>query len=883
MDTLLLGILGMMRPRRQRFEDNMEAELRFHIESYTADLIRNGLDLAEAQRRARIAFGSIEASKEECRQAWGLQSLDELRADLRHTFRAIRHNPGFAAAVILSLALGIGANTAIFGVYDAVMLRLLPVRDPGRLVFVRTIGTAGRDGPPYPLFELIRDRATSFEAVSAFSPSAMEVVLDQGRELARGLWITGNVYQMLGVRPLLGRTLTANDRTAAVISRDYWQARFHSDRAIVGRNIYLFQDAVTIIGIMPNEAMSLDPGTPIDIAAPIALSDPRMMRDRTSLWLEVIARLKPQVRLEQARAETAALFNSYMADVQVSKGLRGLLFDHADLDSAAKGRGGLRSQYAKPLTALMILAALVLLAACVNMTNLMLSRALARQKDFAVRMAIGAGRARLIRQSVTESLVLAGAGAALGVVFARLGQKALTEFLAGGRNQVVLDLPLNLRVLLFTLGIAILSALALGIIPALRVASLDPAGHLQGGSRGIAGNLASIRVGRVLVSVQVSLSMVLLAGAGLFIRTLRELRSVDLGFAREGILTMEVTPQQQLIGSPQWLAIQTEILEQVRRIPGIRDASWATVSPFSGRDRGAVVDVPAFVPRAETDKHVHLAAVSADYFGTLGVPLLLGRSITARDYLNAPKVAVLSETAARFYFGQANPIGQKIRFTNYPGRDLYEVIGVAKDIKHDNLRETPARLVFVPIPQSPDRIGRLTLAVRCIGDPNAFALPVQHLVRSARSTLLINAASTMEKQIGQSLVRERLVAALSVAFGAVALVLACIGLYGILAYSVVRRTNEIGIRMALGATGNAVVRMILREAFVLAITGIFIGLPIVLALGRVIEALLYGVKPFDPIAFTGAAFLLLLFTALAAILPGRGASSLDPTSALRRD
>ncbi|MBI1790530.1 MAG: ABC transporter permease [Acidobacteria bacterium] len=880
--------------RRQQFEDDMDAELRFHIDSCVADLVRSGLTPEEAKRRARIEFGSLEASKDQCRQAWGLQRLDELRADLRLTFRTIRRSPGFAAVAILSLALGIGANTAIFGMFDAVMLRLLPVRDPGRLVFVQSAGTAGRDGPPYPCFELIRDRATSFEGVSAFSPSAMELTADRGRELARGLWVSGNLYQTLGVRPLIGRTLTASDDqtpgkggpdgAVAVISRAYWQRRFGGDLAVVGRTIYLFEHAVTIVGVMPTETISLEPGRPIDIAVPMMLSDPVKLRDRTALWLLIVARLKPSVRMEQARAESGALFKAYIAGVRISEETRTRLFDHMDLAPAAKGLGGLRRQFSKPLSALMILAGLVLLAACVNITNLMLARAMARQRDFAVRLAIGAGRGRLIRQHLTESLALVGAGAALGIVLARLGQTALAAFFAEGNNRIVLDLSLNVRMLLFTLTVAVLSGLALGIVPAMRAARLDPAAGLHGGSRGIAGNRVSLRLGRALVVVQVTLSMVLLAGAGLFIRSLRELESVGLGFAREGILTMEVTPERRLFGSSEWLAMQTDILDRVRRIPGVRSVSWATMNPLSGRDRGAVLEVPGFVPRTEADKDIHLAAVSPEYFDTLGVPMLLGRGFSARDHGGAPKVAILNVTAARFYFGNANPIGLKVRFTNYPGRDLlYEVVGVVGDARHDSLREPPPRFIYLPIPQSVDRINRLALAARCSGDAIHFAAPVRRQIQSVRSTLLIANVSTMEKQIEQSLLRERLVAALSTTFGTVALVLACIGLYGILAYAVTRRTNEIGIRMALGATKSGVVWMVLREAFALAGAGIVIALPGVLALGQITKASLYGVEPVDPIAFASAAFLLLLFTALAAALPGRRASLLNPTSALRRE
>ena len=837
----------------------------------------------------------FESDKDECRQAWGFQRMDDVRADLRFTFRALRNNPAFAAIAILSLALGIGANTAIMSLVDAVVLRLLPVRDPGQLVFVQTAGTAGRDGPPYPCFELLRDHAKSFEGMAAFSASNMEIVIDDGREQARGVWVSGNFYEVLGVAPIIGRTLVASDDQApakggpegavAVISRAYWQQRFGGDPSVVGRAVRMKFDVehtVTIVGVMPSEIMSLEPGRPIDIAVPMMLSDPVTLRDRRSLWLQIVARLKPAVRAEQARAESNALLQAYMADVRIPPEVHTRLFDHMELTPASKGLAGLRRQFSQPLTAMMILAGLVLLAACVNVANLMLARATARQKDFAVRLAIGAGRGRLICQTLTEALVLVGAGAALGIVCARQGEAALAAFFAEGNNTIVLDLSLNGRVLLVSLIVAMLSGLAFGILPALRASRVDPAAGLQSGSRGIAGSRVSLRLGRTLVILQVALSTVLLGGAGLFIRSLRQLESVDLGFSRESILTMEITPERQLFGTPQWLTAQAEVLDRVRRMPGVRSASWASMNPLSGRDRGAVLDIPEFVPRTESDKDVHLAALSPDYFETFRVPLLLGRAFTARDDGAASKVAILNETAVRFYFGNANPIGKTVRFANYPSHDLmYEIIGVVKDAKHNSLGEQPSRFIYLPIPQSVDLIGRLALAVRCAGNAVTFAGPVRQEVLSVRSTVLINSVSTIEKQVQQSLRRERLVAALSTSFGALALALACIGLYGILSYAVTRRTSEIGIRIALGATRREMVWLILREAMAVAMSGVVVGVPAVLVLGRISRTLLYGVGPLDLPTFACALLVMLGSAAVAGIVPARRAGRLDPMSALR--
>ena len=879
--------------RRKKFEREMETELAFHIDAYIEDLVRSGLDRPEAARRARLEFGAMDAARDDCRQAYGFQWIDELRADLRYTFRTLRHNPGYAAIAVLSLALGIGANTAIFGLVDAVLLRSLPVRDPSRLVFVQNVGTQGQNGgPPYPCFELLRDRARSFEAVAAFSPSNMEVVLDRGREQVRGVWVSGNFYSLLGVKPLLGRALSPSDDQTigrggpdgpvAVISRAYWLQRFGGDLGVVGRR--LGGSNTTIIGVMPSEVMSLEPGRPIDIAVPMALSDPVMLRERGSWWLDVVARLKPAVSPEQARAESDAIFQAYMSDVSISPATRKLAFDHIELAPAGAGMDRLRLRFLKPLTALLILAGLVLLAACVTVANLMLARATARYKEFAVRLAIGAGRGRLIRQTLTETLVLVGAACLLGIALARQGQAALAAFFAEGNSQIILDLSLNSRILLFTLAISLLTGLCFGLLPALRAAAVDPAAGLQAGARSISGSRAGLRITRALVVLQVALSMVLLASAGVFVHSLQRLQSVDAGFAREGILTMEVAPERNWFGKPEWLALQAEVLDRVRRMPGVRSAGWSTMTPLSGRDRGVVMQLPGRQARPEID-NVHMVSVSPEYFATLGSPLLQGRAFTTGDGPGAPHVAILNQAAARFYFGDASPIGRKVVFPfRASGATVdYEIVGVVKDAKHASLRAEPWRFVYLPIPQAIDRINRVALSVRCVGDPVQLAAPVQKELHNARATLLITNVSTIEKQVELSLMRERLVSTLSITFGAVALLLSCIGLYGILAYTVTRRTSEIGIRMALGATRAGIVWLILREAAALALAGIAIGVPAVWAVGKFSRALLFGVEPFDLPPIAAAILVLLAFTALAGLLPARRAGRLDPMSALRSE
>ena len=882
--------------RRRKFENEMNEELRFHIEAYTEDLIRSGLDRSEAERRARVEFGSAEAAKDECRQSWGFQALDEFREDLRYAFRGLRNNPGFALVAILSLALGIGANTAIFGVVDVVLLRIFPARDPGRLAFVENVGTQlGRNGgPPYPFFEILRDEVKSFEAVSAFSLSNFEVSIDSNREQIRGVWVTGNLYDVLGVRPLMGRALSASDDqvvgkggpdgAVCVISNAYWKERFGGNPKVVGRSIRLIDSTVTIVGIMPSDVMSLEPGRPIDIAVPMMLSDPRRLRDRSSWWLDVVARLRPGVSAAQARTETDALFQEYMKTVRLPVDIRKLAFDHIELSPAAGGMDGLRTKFSKPLTALSILAALVLLAACVTVANLMLGRAAARQREFAVRLAIGAGRGRLIRQTLTEALLLVGAGAAIGIVLASQGEKGIASFFAEGNDRIVLDLSLNGRVLLFAAGISLLTTVLAALFPAWRAAHADPAGGLKSGSRTIAGNRTSLRVGRALVVMQVALSALLLGCASLFIHSLRQLEAVDLGFLREGVLTMEVTPEQALFGKSEWMTLQTEILHRVRRMPGVLSVGWSTMTPLSGRDRSVVTDVPGFVPRIGTDSIVHLISVSPEYFATLGFRVIAGRDFLERDGRDAPRVAILNEASAAFYFGKSTVVGRQVRFVDQPGNPPpYEIIGVVKDAKHQNLRDQPWRFVYLPIRQSIDRINRLALSIHYSQGTTVSAAQVTKELKNANSTLLITSVSTMEKQVEHSIIAERSVSTLSIAFGILALVLACIGLYGVLAYTVSRRTGEIGIRMALGATRAGMIWSIVRESIALAIAGVVIGIPGQLTVGRISRSLLFGVQPFD-LASLGAVLLILLAVALiAGTVPGVRAGRIRPMSALRTE
>jgi predicted permease len=880
--------------KRREWEREMDEELRSHIDRYVADLVNSGVERAEAERRARVEFGAIESVKDQCRDAWGLRRLDELRADLRYAVRGIRQNPAFAAVAVLSLALGIGANTAVFGLMDAVMLRVLPVEDPERLVFVFNATELGvnNGGPPYPCFEEMRSRAAAFSGMAAFTGRDMEVIIDGVRERVSGEFVSGDYYRLLGVRPVAGRTLAASDDSVvgkggpdgpvAVISERWWKQRFGGDRSIIGRTLRMPATTVTVVGVMPSSLMTLASGRPVDIALPMMLTDARMLTERRSWWLKVVGRLKPGAGVESARAELDAIFQNFMREPGGETRLR-KYFHHIQLSPAGKGMDDLRGRFARPLTVMMVIVALVLLIACANVANLLLARATARQKEFSVRLALGAARGRLVRQGLTESLLLSGVAALLGLAFASWGQSMLAAYFAEGTQKIEIDLALNIRVLLFTTATALLTALAFGIAPALRATSMDPAARLHASSRHATTSRSGTRTGRALVAVQVALSLVLLGGSALFIRSLMNLRNLDLGFTPENILTMEIAPERELAGTERWLQAQRTLLERVRRVPTVRAAALTTLSPLSGRDRGVLIDVPGFVPQSDSDRDIHLTSVSDGFFETFRMPLVAGRTFQSSDDAAAPRVAILSEAAARLYFGKRDPIGAKFKFWRQRVQDSYEVVGVVRNSKLESLREEPVRMAYLPASQSIDRMRGQVLTVSTTSDPMPLAGALRAELLAGMPSLLITNVSTVERQLDATLLTERLVTTLAVCFAGLALVLASIGLYGVLAYAVARRANEIGIRIALGASARRVTGMVMRDALTTVAAGIVAGIPAVMVLARFAKAILFGVKPADPGSIAAAGALLLAVGAASALVPAWRATRVDPVTALKNE
>jgi predicted permease len=889
MHLWLIALIGVIVPRRLRadWRQEWEAELRYR-ETLLAEW-----DKLDWRNKFALLWHSLGAFMD----ALWLQPRrleDEMFQDLRYGVRMLLKHKGFTAVAVLSLALGIGANTAIFSLIDAVLLKMLPVEQPEQLYFIQNVGPRRSDGgaPPYPCFERFREHNQSFTGMAAFTGVGQRLKIDGQLEEVRGQGVSGNFFSLLGINAVLGRTFSPADDAVpsqggpdglvAVISYNYWTSRFGRAPSVIGKVVQLDNDPVTIIGVAPPHFYGLVPGSNPNLWLPMMTAGAAALAAKETWWLDAVGRVKPGVPIEQARAELDTIFQSYMDGTGMNAEARREAFNRIELRPANRGLNELRRQFAQPLQALMAIVALVLLIACANVANLLLARAAGRRKEFAVRLALGASRLRLLRQVLTESLLLVTLGGLLGLLFARWGSAFLVSFFATGRRRIFVNLPLDYRVLLFTAAVALLTGLLFGLAPALQATRIEPNSALKEGAS--TSTRARSRFGNALVVAQVALSLLLLIGAGLFVRTLHNLKTLDAGFRPEGVMTMGINPPEGAYQGERLTALWKDVLARVERLPSVRAASLTTLSPLSRADRGVAIEVAGFSPSSDRDKGIRLNQVSPGYFQTYGVPIVQGRSLTGADNETAPRVALLNEAAVRFYFGDRNPLGAQVRFgQREQASPPYEIVGVVKDGRNKNLREADTRTIYLPITQARDRLGRLTLAVRAEGKPTELTSAISNELRGIGPDIMLTNVVTLSEQIDQSLMQERLVATLSLFFGLLALLLACIGLYGVMSYDVARRTNEIGIRMALGADASRVVRLVVRETLGWVAFGIALGLGAALTTTRWLESLLFGLKPSDPLTIGLAALILLAVAAIAGYLPARRASRVDPLVALRHE
>ena len=671
-----------------------------------------------------------------------------------------------------------------------------------------------------------------------------------------------------------------------MISDNFWTRRFARDPAVLGKSVQVGTQWVTIVGVTPPGFFGLQVGMPLDITLPMMFAGTGLQSTQ-SWWLSVIARPAPGATVEQARADLEALWDAYLTEVGMPREKRGY-FSGIALVPAARGANELRRDYSEPLLIVMAIVGVVLLIGCANVANLLLARATARQNEMAVRLAIGASRGRLVRQLLTEGVVLVSLGAGAGLLFARWGVSFLVAVLSGPSERVVLEPHFDLRVLGFTAAVSVATALLFSLAPALRATRVDAA---KPGAAG--GTTTHNHLGRALVVVQVTLSVLLLCGAALFLRTLHNLNSVPSGFDRDGVLTMQVeatvpgrtvppkTPEEFRADHARLGAVWSGFIERVRETPGVSSAAVATMNPLSGWFRGVRIAIHGPVQGPEKGRGISLNQVTDGYFETTGIRLLAGRSFTPRDRSGSLRVAILNETAARAFFGDESPLGRKVNFPGQRVQDDFEIVGIVADTRYQDLRTPDKPMAYLPLEQAIDPITSAVVAVRGPGDVTRLAPSIRAIATETVPGGFVTGIATLEQQVEMSLVRERMLALLATFFAALALILACIGLYGVMAYRVVRRTREIGIRIAIGARQGSVIWMMVRETLLLVGIGAALGTLASLAANTYIAAQLFGVTPRDPLAIVVALSILGLVTLVAGYVPARHASRIDPVRALR--
>ncbi len=891
---------------RKHWDGERARELEAYLEIETEENLARGMSPEQARQAARRKLGNSTLIREEIYRMNSIRFFETVWQDVRYGVRTLARSRVFTFVVIASLALGIGANTAIFSLIDAALLKMLPVRNPEQLVEFKASNPAfgAYNAFAYPAFKEFRDRNRVFSGVLAFYPLFMDIDIEVNGQggVAKGQVVSGDYFSTLGVNAILGRTIEPGDEKSAnpvaVISYSYWRKRFALDPAVVGKHVVINNSPFTIIGVTPPEFFGLQPGKPIDVSTPLttiaqlspgfAAAGTRddLLTTPSQSWLSVMGRLKPSVTKQKALANLQPVFRQAIREAVAGPNApvfrrRFYLASTFRLDSGGQGLAALREKYSKPLWILMAITGLLLLVTCANVANLMLARADARQNEIAVRLTVGASRLRLMRQFLTESVLLALCGGALGLIAAFWACRSLLVLMSQAGAPLSLSVQPDTTVLGFTLLVSVCTAILFGLAPAWRAARLKIENtriHGRSGSRSM--------LGKTLIVLQIVVSLMLMIGAGLLVRSLENLKDFDPGFNKENVLLFSAAPvtvgyRDSGYQDNQVVPLYKRLLGRINRIPGVRSATLSFYSPL-GRCCGDIMPKTdgSTPPSVKETASVGLDVVGPDYFTTLQTPVLSGRDFTDDDQAGAPKVAIINETMAHDYFGNANPIG---RHVNAPGwdPDWRAIVGVTKDAKGRDLRQPPMPMVYLPLYQDP--MGSVTFEVRTAINPHSAARAILHAVKATDSRLPVSDVKTLEEQVDQSLIQERLVASLSSLFGVLALLLAAVGLYGLMTYAVNRRTAEIGIRMALGATRLQIAGMILGGTLRLVVIGLLLGIPAGMAASRLIASELYGVKPDDALTILLPSAVMAAIAVLAAWLPARRASRVDPMTALRHE
>ncbi len=896
-------------------EQSIVDEVAEHLSEQYEGLVRSGVTEEEAYQRVledlnskklaaelrplfRPELASVALGKDE-----PAPLLEGLGKDLRLAARLLRLNSGFAIVAILSLALGIGANTAIFQLLDAVVLRTLPVSAPQTLADVRVthqgrIGsTVGRQQEvSSAIWDQLRQQQQAFSSIAAWSTERLDLGHGGEARYVEGLWASGSFFETLRVKPILGRLLSTNDDrkgcgpAGVVISYSFWQSEFGGSANVLGRTLTLNGHAFPIVGITPRTFSGLEVGRKFDVAVPLC-SEPfvhpedNWTNSPITWWLDVIARLKPGWTFQRASAElgsvSPAIFAATLPGTYDSIARKNYLRFTVRAVPAATGISRLRDNYEDPLLLLLAISAVVLLIACANIANLMLARASARQHEMALRLAIGASRARLIRQLLVESLLLSAAGAVAGAVLAYVLSSALILGISTGSDHVFLSLSPDWRVLAFTAGVAILTCVVFGVAPALHAANTEPGAVVKTAGRSVTAARQGLLLRRGFIVGQMAFSLVLVVAALLFVRTFQNLASLNPGFNQDGILVADFDSSRLKIPIPSRLEYQRQLLDQVRAMPGVLSAADTVIVPLDGDGWNEFVDIPGTNVRREI---VNFGEVSSDYFRTLGISMLAGRDFATTDTLNAPLVTVVNEAFANKYLGGGNPVGKTFEVRQHGDKPnkVYSVIGLIADTRYRDLHEAPGPIVFVADSQDATPGLDTTILIRS-GEPPASIISSLKTVAEKKYPQVVLNFSVMRTSVRERLRRERLMAALSGFYGLLAAMLSVVGLYGMISYTVVLRRSEIGIRMALGANNRRILAMVIGDALKMLVIGLAVGIVLVIATGRAVQAMLFDLKPTDPLTLAVAVAGMALVALAASLLPAQRAATIQPIQTLRTE
>jgi predicted permease len=860
-----------------RHEVELDKEVRFHLEEHVADLQRQGFGEDEAWRQARLQLGGAEQTKEQCRDERRTRWIEDFFRDAAFGWRMLKHSPAFTGAAVLSLGLGIGANVAIFSLIDHMMLRMMPVREPERLVEVHRY-RQGRSSFSMDLFNYLRMESRSFEDMFAHAAERQrEIDLGGNIEQVNVEFVSGSYYSVLGIGAAVGRTFSLEVDAApgahpvALISHAWWRRRFNSDPAVVGKTFRVNETVFTIIGVTPPDFHGTALGRAPEITFPLSMvTEVRQSNDwlyaKSYNWLSIMARLRPNQTIEQASAEVQALLARKLevdhAGMTDERRRKAVLSQYFRLEPAGSGFDEMRQKFSEPLKMLMGLVGLVLMIACANIANLLLARSAARQREIGVRLAIGAKRSRIVRQLITEGLLLAALGGVFGLALAYWFADGLVTLMSNRGPRMALQVPVDLRVTAFAAAITIFCCLLFSVAPALHA------------TRNSIRTSRRWRLGKTLVIAQLAICVMLLVGAGLFGRSLLNFYQLDAGFERKGLLMFSVNAAKAGYQGEQLPPLRERIISELRAIPGVESVSVAALPPLSGGGWDGDVRVQGYAHASASGDVLHLNVVGAHFFRTAGGRMLLGREFDERDAFGPP-VVIVNEAFARHYFPDSTALGKRISCCK---NKQLEIVGVVKNVKYRDLRQEFPPTVYFATGQSPQWH---SFYVRSPLGADGVARAIEGAVARVDNALKVTDLSSLEDHMAKSLLRERMLALLAGFFGLLALVLSAVGVYGVMAFQVERRTKEVGIRIALGARPREVLRMLVREAGGLVVFGSCLGLAASLAAVGVTEKLIFGLKPTDPSTFVLAFGVLALVALTAALIPGRRAARVNPADTLR--